>query len=166
MGWCEKYKVLQQGISESELCSNNNDNNNKNNIRVQKNNIFLSNQTLIFPDVSTARRPSFSRVMIIIIITLFQEDNIFGTNVSLTYGPQLQMVRLSLQILKNLGEIYLFGTIQKAHYPFQKISRLHNLDIMRQIAYLNVNPIMADSYVFRYNCMAGVRASDPMTTST
>ena len=25
-----------------------------------------------------------------IIITLFQEDNIFGTNVSLTYGPQIQ----------------------------------------------------------------------------
>ena len=28
--------------------------------------------------------------IIIIIITLFQEDNIFGTNVSLTYGPRLQ----------------------------------------------------------------------------
>ena len=26
----------------------------------------------------------------IIIISLFQEDNIFGTNASLTYGPQLQ----------------------------------------------------------------------------
>ena len=25
-----------------------------------------------------------------IIITLFQEDNIFGTNASLTYGPQIQ----------------------------------------------------------------------------
>ena len=32
-------------------------------------------------------------IMIIIIIittTLFQEDNIFGTNASLTYGPQIQ----------------------------------------------------------------------------
>ena len=29
-------------------------------------------------------------IAIIIIITLFQEDNIFGTNVSLTYGPQIQ----------------------------------------------------------------------------
>ena len=28
--------------------------------------------------------------IIIIIITLFQEDNIFGTNASLTYGPQMQ----------------------------------------------------------------------------
>ena len=28
--------------------------------------------------------------IIIIIITLFQEDNIFGTNASLTYGPQIQ----------------------------------------------------------------------------
>ena len=27
---------------------------------------------------------------VIIIITLFQEDNIFGTNASLTYGPQIQ----------------------------------------------------------------------------
>ena len=27
--------------------------------------------------------------IIIIIIFLFQEDNIFGTNVSLTYGPRL-----------------------------------------------------------------------------
>ena len=27
--------------------------------------------------------------LIIIIITLFQEDNIFGTNASLTYGPQI-----------------------------------------------------------------------------
>ena len=26
----------------------------------------------------------------VIIITLFQEDNIFGMNVSLTYGPQIQ----------------------------------------------------------------------------
>ena len=28
--------------------------------------------------------------LIIIIITLFQEDNIFGTNASLIYGPQIQ----------------------------------------------------------------------------
>ena len=29
-------------------------------------------------------------LMIIIIISLFQEDNIFGMNASLTYGPRLQ----------------------------------------------------------------------------
>ena len=29
-------------------------------------------------------------VCVIIIITLFQEDNIFGMYASLTYGPQLQ----------------------------------------------------------------------------
>ena len=29
-------------------------------------------------------------ITIIIIITLFQEDNIFGTNSSLTYGPHVQ----------------------------------------------------------------------------
>ena len=29
-------------------------------------------------------------IIIIIIISLFQEDNIFGTNASLTYGPRLQ----------------------------------------------------------------------------
>ena len=32
----------------------------------------------------------FSIILIIIIISLFQEDNIFGTNASLTYGPRLQ----------------------------------------------------------------------------
>ena len=30
------------------------------------------------------------KLIITIIITLFQEDNIFGTNASLTYAPQLQ----------------------------------------------------------------------------
>ena len=30
------------------------------------------------------------KYLIIIIISLFQEANIFGTNVSLTYGPRLQ----------------------------------------------------------------------------
>ena len=35
--------------------------------------------------------PSFGDKVIIIIITiLFQEDNIFGTNASLTYSPRLQ----------------------------------------------------------------------------
>ena len=34
---------------------------------------------------------SFGINIIIIIITLFQEDNIFGTNASLTYGPRIQM---------------------------------------------------------------------------
>ena len=29
-------------------------------------------------------------IIIIIIISLFQEDNIFGTNASLTYDPRLQ----------------------------------------------------------------------------
>ena len=32
-----------------------------------------------------------NREILTIIITLFQEDNIFGMYVSLTYGPQLQM---------------------------------------------------------------------------
>ena len=31
-------------------------------------------------------------MIIIIITTLFKEDNIFGTNASLTYGPQLQNI--------------------------------------------------------------------------
>ena len=39
-------------------------------------------------------RPSdaedFLKHFIIIIISLFQEDNIFGTNASLTHGPRLQ----------------------------------------------------------------------------
>ena len=32
----------------------------------------------------------FFGIIIIIIISLYQKDNIFGTNVSLTYGPQLK----------------------------------------------------------------------------
>ena len=38
--------------------------------------------------------------MIIIIITLFQEYNIFGTSASLTYGPQLQLQIVSFVIDK------------------------------------------------------------------
>ena len=34
--------------------------------------------------------PNLDIDRIIIIISLFQEDNIFGTNASLTYGPRLQ----------------------------------------------------------------------------
>ena len=33
----------------------------------------------------------------IIIITLFLEDNIFGTDISLTYGPQLTNVDMLLK---------------------------------------------------------------------
>ena len=31
-----------------------------------------------------------NQVVILVIISLFQEDNIFGTNASLTYGHRLQ----------------------------------------------------------------------------
>ena len=44
-------------------------------------------------------------IIIIIIITLFQEDNIFGTDVSLTYGPQLTNVDM---LLKKCTDIQLF----------------------------------------------------------
>ena len=33
---------------------------------------------------------SFKGIIIITIMSLFQEDNIFGTNASLTYGPRLK----------------------------------------------------------------------------
>ena len=35
-------------------------------------------------------KPDRDTIIIIITTILFQEDNIFGTNASLTYGPQLQ----------------------------------------------------------------------------
>ena len=41
---------------------------------------------------------------IIIIITLLQEDNIFGTSASLTYGPQLQS---KLCLFENKSDNYL-----------------------------------------------------------
>ena len=36
-------------------------------------------------------------IIIIIITILFQEDNIFGTDASLTYGPQLTNVDMLLK---------------------------------------------------------------------
>ena len=36
-------------------------------------------------------------IIIIIIITLFREDNIFGTDVSLIYGPQITNVDMLLK---------------------------------------------------------------------
>ena len=39
---------------------------------------------------------SLEIIIIIIIITLFQEDNIFGRVASLTYGPQLTNVDIIL----------------------------------------------------------------------
>ena len=37
-------------------------------------------------------------MIIIIIISLFQEDNIFGTIASLTYGPRFTKVEMTLAI--------------------------------------------------------------------
>ena len=47
----------------------------------------------------------FCLLIIIIIITLFQEDNIFCTNASLTYGPQIQR-HACVRLLEN-NEDYL-----------------------------------------------------------
>ena len=41
-----------------------------------------------------------------IIITLFKEDNIFGTNASLTYGPQIQKTTMRLIITDRTKIIY------------------------------------------------------------
>ena len=48
---------------------------------------FVTYYTDIDMDVTLT---SFGIIIILIKITLFQEDNIFGTNASLTYGPQIQ----------------------------------------------------------------------------
>ena len=53
-------------------------------------------------------------IIILKIITLFQEGNIFGTSASLTYGPQLQLqidcccVKMALQVSK----LHIFVTSQ------------------------------------------------------
>ena len=44
--------------------------------------LFLSVSAVSFQALFMSLHP--------LIITLFQEDNIFGTNASLTYGPQIQ----------------------------------------------------------------------------
>ena len=45
-------------------------------------------------------------MIIIIIITLFQEDNIFDTDVSLTYGPQITKTYMRLIITDRTKIIY------------------------------------------------------------
>ena len=43
----------------------------------------------LFFSVSSVSFPALFISLHLLIITLFQEDNIFGTNASLTYGPQI-----------------------------------------------------------------------------
>ena len=54
---------------------------------------FAVTSRLVFPDAAHMLSALF---LIIIIITLFQEDNIFGRVASLTYGPQLTNVGMIL----------------------------------------------------------------------
>ena len=42
----------------------------------------------------------------------------------------------------------------------------YNLDIMRQTACIDVNPIIVDGYASLFNCTTAVRASDSMTASS
>ena len=42
-------------------------------------------------------------MIIIIIITLFKEDNIFGRYASLTYGPQLTNIEVKIFLTFSLG---------------------------------------------------------------
>ena len=42
----------------------------------------------------------------------------------------------------------------------------YNLDIMRQTAFLVVNPVIVDGYASLFNCTTAVRASDSMTASS
>ena len=51
---------------------------------------FLSLPDLMYINLNT------TLIIIIIIVTLFQEDNIFGRVASLTYGPQLTNVGMML----------------------------------------------------------------------
>ena len=44
----------------------------------------------LFFSVSSVSLQALFISLHLLIITLFQEDNIFGTNASLTYGPQIQ----------------------------------------------------------------------------
>ena len=51
---------------------------------------ILANSALIYVENIKTKVLANSVLIIIIIITLFQDDNIFGTNASLTYGPPIQ----------------------------------------------------------------------------
>ena len=52
---------------------------------------ILSNAfSKIFYFLAFSERDNHIIIIKIIIISLFQKDNIFGTNASLTYGPRLQ----------------------------------------------------------------------------
>ena len=50
-------------------------------------------------------------IIIILITTLFQEDNIFDTKASLTYGPQIQ--RQLLTEMKIIYSMYRRGEVSK-----------------------------------------------------
>ena len=67
--------------------------------------------------------------------------------------------------------VYRFRKIvSKSNFSEQLINRYkrigHSLDIMRQTAYLVVNPIIVDGYASLFNCTTAVRALDPMTASS
>ena len=65
-------------------------------------------------------------ILIIMIITLFQKDNIFGTSASLIYGPQLQLQILPFLIGK--CKLFTLCTEQlRSPYIEHAASRLHNL---------------------------------------
>ena len=65
------------------------------------------------------------RVLVIIIISLFQEDNIFGTNASLTYGPQFQRQKWHWQL--NMHKLFTVCTEQvRSPYSEHAASGLPN----------------------------------------
>ena len=65
---------------------------------------------------------------------------------------------------KNLGKSNFSEQFRKFINRYKRIGC--SLDIMRQTAYLVVNPIIVDGYVSLFYCTTAVRASDPMTASS
>ena len=58
-------------------------------------------------------------IIIIIIISLFQENNIFGTNASLTYGPRLQRWKWQWQL--NMHKLFTVWT-EQVRAPFTELA--------------------------------------------
>ena len=58
--------------------------------RIAQTTAALSRLKIIWRDKNISLASKVIIMIIIIIISLFQEDKIFGTNASLTYGPRLQ----------------------------------------------------------------------------
>ena len=77
--------------------------------------------------------------------------------------PELY-VDLVYRFRKNVGKSNFSEQFRKLINRYKRIG--YSLDIMRQTAFLVVNPIIVDGHASLFNCTTAVWASDSMTSSS